>query len=157
MFFTTSLTDFFFCFHRKIYYFLYRIFNNYYISKNNLIESNLKKHLHDLFFRVLEDIKYTSDSEKMAMFNIVSNWTSCNREKSVKVYGGKSITKIKTEPEEVSDCYTNYFLFFDFPLAYSSSCTRILLIFVFLFDEECSGLLLRPHIFTVGQILYGRL
>lgn len=52
----------------------------------------IKVYLQELFLRVLEEIKYTSENEKIAMYDIVSNWTCTNRENSLKVYG-------KTEPK----------------------------------------------------------
>lgn len=88
-----------------MYYFLYRVFNNYYTTKHHS-DTQMKVYLHELFLRVLQDIKYTSDDEKMAMYNIVSNWTSVNRMKALKVYGK---TELKTEPglqqQEVSINY----------------------------------------------------
>lgn len=76
---------FMFAFFRMVYYFLYRMFNNYYIAKNK-VDSGTRKYLYNLFIRVLDDIENTSDEEKLAMYNIVSNWSSFNRV-SLKVYG----------------------------------------------------------------------
>lgn len=64
--------------------------------------------------RVLEDLDYSSDNEKIAMHNIVSNWTSVNRIKTLKVYG--RVTKvepgIKKEPSSVnvSRFFSNKFI-----------------------------------------------
>lgn len=74
------------CRSRKVYYFLYRIFNNYYVGKYHR-DNKITTYLHEMFLRVLDDIEYSSDEEKIAMYNIVLNWTSVNREKSLKVYG----------------------------------------------------------------------
>jgi hypothetical protein len=59
----------------------------------------MDKYLHDLFLRVLEDIEYTSDNEKIAMHNLVSNWTSVNRNNSLKVYGKQAVKKFENETE----------------------------------------------------------
>ncbi|XP_050438090.1 uncharacterized protein LOC126844183 [Adelges cooleyi] len=71
---------------RKIYYFLYRVFNQYYISKHHK-EQHTTRYLHDLMLRVLQDIDYNSLSEKLSMYRLVTNWTSVNRKDSLKVYG----------------------------------------------------------------------
>jgi len=79
---------------RKVYYFLYRVLNNYYVGKNHK-DTKISTYLHEMFLRVLDDIEYTSENEKIAMYNIVSNWTSVNREKSLKVYGKSVETETK--------------------------------------------------------------
>ncbi|CAI6347458.1 unnamed protein product [Macrosiphum euphorbiae] len=86
---------------RKVYYFLYRVFNNYYVGKNHK-DAKITTYLHEMFLRVLEDIEYSSDEEKIAMYNIVSNWTSVNRDKSLKVYG-KPAGCEKEEPPQSLD------------------------------------------------------
>lgn len=77
---------------------MYRVFNNYYVSKNHR-DSNMRQYLYELFLRVLEDIEYTSDNEKIAMYNVVSSWTSVSRMKNTKVYGNAS--KIDDEEEVI--------------------------------------------------------
>lgn len=66
----------------------------------------MKKYLSELLLRVLNDIDYTSDNEKIAMYNIVTNWTNgVNRIKTLKVYGRNEGMATKTEPgtkEEIS-------------------------------------------------------
>ncbi|XP_025208405.1 uncharacterized protein LOC112603842 [Melanaphis sacchari] len=79
---------------RKVYYFLYRVFNNYYVGKNYK-DTKITNYLHEMFLRVLDEIEYTSDDEKIAMYNIVSNWTSVNRDESLKVYGKSFGTETK--------------------------------------------------------------
>lgn len=81
-----------------MYYFLYRVFNNYYLSRNYR-DTHMDKYLHDLLLRVLEDIEYTSDNEKIAMHNLVSNWTSVNRNNSLKVYGKPTVHKFDNDAE----------------------------------------------------------
>lgn len=81
-----------------MYYFLYRVFNNFYLSKNYR-DANTDKYVHDLFLRVLDDIEYTSDNEKIAMYNLVSNWTSVNRNNSVRVYGKSPVTRFVPDAE----------------------------------------------------------
>lgn len=71
---------------RKLYYFLYRVFNNYYISKHHKDE-NITRYLHDLLLRVLNEIEYTSENEKIVMHNIVSDWTNANKSRPLRVYG----------------------------------------------------------------------
>lgn len=75
---------------------MYRVFNNYYVSKNHR-DSNMRQYLYELFVRVLEDIEYTSDDEKVAMYNIVASWTSVNRLKNTRVYGNTN----RLDEEEV--------------------------------------------------------
>lgn len=89
-----------YCRSRKVYYFLYRVLNNYYVGKNHK-DTKISTYLHEMFLRVLDDIEYTSENEKIAMYNIVSNWTSVNREKSLKVYG-KSVETETKQAESVS-------------------------------------------------------
>ncbi|VVC40222.1 Homeobox domain-like,SANT domain [Cinara cedri] len=86
---------------RNVYYFLYRMFNDFHVKKKNNTDLITRKYLYDTFRRVLDDIEYSSDGEKMAMYNIVKNWTSINRIKTLKVYGK---TELQTEIEEVGLC-----------------------------------------------------
>lgn len=83
---------------RNVYYFLYRVFNNYPISKFHG-DTKLRNYLHKMFLRVIEDIKNTSEEEKIAMYKIVSNWTSVNRKDSLKVY--ENSNKIVTGQDEL--------------------------------------------------------
>lgn len=84
-----------------MYYYLYRVFNNYYVGKSHK-DTKITTYLHEMFLRVLDEIEYTSDDEKIAMYKIVSNWTSVNREKSLKVYGKSVETETKQAAESVS-------------------------------------------------------
>ncbi|KAL5242757.1 hypothetical protein ACI65C_010167 [Semiaphis heraclei] len=93
---TNNVIDF-----RKVYYFLYRIFNNYYVGKSYK-DNKVTTYLHKMFLRVLDDIEYSSDEEKIAMYNIVSTWTSVNRDHSLKVYG-KPAGVQKVEPDQLQD------------------------------------------------------
>lgn len=99
---TNNVIDF-----RKVYYFLYRVFNNYYVGKNHK-DTKITTYLHEMFLRVLDDIEYSSEEEKITMYNIVSNWTSVNREKSLRVYGKsagvkKEHTQLDTKPDLKTD------------------------------------------------------
>lgn len=95
-----------------MYYFLYRVFNNYYVGKNHK-DAKITTYLHEMFLRVLEDIEYSSDEEKIAMYNIVSNWTSVNRDKSLKVYGKPAGCEKEEPPQSlVSDVRICELLFF---------------------------------------------
>jgi len=89
---------------KKVYYYLYRVFNNYYIAKHHK-DNNMKLYLHNMFLRVLEEIQYNSEEEKMAMFNIVSNWTDVRKIKNFKVYGK---TTAKIEPGFQEDIKPNF-------------------------------------------------
>lgn len=55
-----------------------------------------------MLLRVLDDIEYSSDNEKIAMHNLVSNWTSINRNNSVKVYGKPTMNSINNFEEDVT-------------------------------------------------------
>lgn len=69
----------------------------------------MKKYLSELLLRVLNDIDYTSDNEKIAMYNIVTNWTNgVNRIKTLKVYGKNEGITTKTElgEAEIAVSYT---------------------------------------------------
>lgn len=59
----------------------------------------MRQYLYELFLRVLEDIDYTSDNEKVAMYNIVANWTGVDRLKNTRVYGNP----IKPDEDEDMD------------------------------------------------------
>lgn len=84
---------------RNVYYFLYRVFNNYHIKKQDG-DTRMKNYLHQMFLRVMKEIKLTSDEEKITMYKIVSNWTVGNKFNSLKVYGKKN--EIKTEQTQQS-------------------------------------------------------
>jgi len=71
----------------------------------------MKLYLHNMFLRVLEEIQYNSEEEKMAMFNIVSNWTDVRKIKNFKVYG-KTTAKIEPGFQEVSFKYFYVFVTF---------------------------------------------
>lgn len=73
------------------------MFNNYNPAKDKNYYIT-KKYLYDMFRRVLNEIEYSSDNEKIAMYNIVKNWTSVNRTKNLRVYGK---TNHKTDNGEV--------------------------------------------------------
>lgn len=82
---------------RKVYYFLYRVINNYPIRKNHG-DSRMRNYLHEMFLRVMNEIDFTSDEEKITMQKIVSNWTADNRSKSLRVYGKNN--EIKTQQKQ---------------------------------------------------------
>jgi len=84
---------------RNVYYYLYRVFNNYHIGKQHG-DTRMKNYLHQMFLRVMEEIKLTSDEEKVTMYKIVSNWTVANKSNSLRVYGKKN--EIKTEQTQES-------------------------------------------------------
>lgn len=79
------------------------MFNNFHISKHHK-NDKMSLYLNFMFTQVLTELDYTSDGEKKAIFNIVSNWTSVNRSKQVKVYG-KTTPKVEPGTEEVSNRY----------------------------------------------------
>lgn len=81
---------------------MYRVFNQYYVAKHHK-DANTTKYLYELLKRVLEEIDYTSEEEKLAMYQIVSNWTSVNRVNSLKVYG--NVNKVEPDDLEVSNFY----------------------------------------------------
>lgn len=78
---------------------MYRVFNDFYLTKNQK-DVKERRYLHDMFYRVLDDIEYTSDNEKLAMHNIASNWANAYKMKSQRVYG--KVKKFETVSDEVS-------------------------------------------------------
>jgi hypothetical protein len=84
---------------RKVYYFLYRVINNFTIRKHHG-DYRMRRYLHEMFLRVMNEIDFTSDEEKITLQKIVSNWTADKRSKSLRVYGKKNESKTDQKQPE---------------------------------------------------------
>jgi len=84
----------------------------------------MRQYLYELFLRVLEDIEYTSDNEKVAMYNIVANWTGVNRLKNTRVYGNTIKLDEEDDMDELIVCVCK-----DFVLIISIASILLFLLF----------------------------